>query len=239
MALGLRGIVALMLAADAGLAQSDPAEGERLYTHHCAHCHGLRGDGGRGASLARPRLRHAPYEPALIGVITRGIPGTEMPRTALSPRQVRLVAAYVRTLGRAALDTPPPGDPVRGQRLYETKGNCGPCHGAAGPDLTAIGARSSPAYLRASLVDPEAEVPPGFLQVRIAARDGRRITGVRVNEDTFSIQVRDLAGGVQSFWKSELAELHKDWGRSPMPSYRAVFTSAEIDDLVAYLVSLQ
>jgi len=121
-----------------------------------------------------------------------------------------------------------------------------------GPDLTEIGTRRSPAHLRTSLLDPEAEVPEtfavyrrvifmpdNFLQVRVVTKDGRAITGVRVNEDAFSIQIRDYSDRLYSFDKSELRELHKDWGKSPMPSFRDVFTDAELQDLIAYLSGLQ
>ncbi len=167
------------------------------------------------------------------------------------------VVAYVRTLGRMAKHAVA-GDPRRGAEIYRTKGKCDQCHmirgegGRLGPELTDVGARRSPAYLRTSITDPEAAapdsfflyrvvtlIPDNFLQVRVVTKDGRRITGVRLNEDPFSIQVRDASDRVYSFWKSDLAELHKDWGKSPMPSYRSIFTSAELDDLVAYLVSLQ
>jgi cytochrome c oxidase cbb3-type subunit 3 len=78
-----------------------------------------------------------------------------------------------------------------------------------------------------------------FLQVRVLTQAGRELTGVRVNEDTFSIQLRDATNTVFSFWKSELRELHKDWGRSPMPSYADALDRQELDDLVAYLASLR
>ncbi|MBI3665882.1 MAG: hypothetical protein HY236_06595, partial [Acidobacteria bacterium] len=77
------------------------------------------------------------------------------------------------------------------------------------------------------------------LLLRVVTNDGRRITGVRVNEDAFSIQLRDFSDRYHSFYKSELVELHKDWGKSPMPSYRNVFTAEQLDDLVAYLASLR
>jgi hypothetical protein len=73
--------------------------------------------------------------------------------------------------------------------------------------------------------------------VRLLTKEGRQITGARANEDTFSIQVRDAEGRVHSFWKDDLKELHLDWGKSPMPSYRAVLSDAEIDDLVAWLAA--
>ena len=62
---------------------------------------------------------------------------------------------------------------------------------------------------------------------------------VRVNEDTFSIQIREATGAVHSFFKSELSELHKDFGKSPMPAYTSTFTKDQLDDLVAYLMSLR
>ena len=67
----------------------------------------------------------------------------------------------------------------------------------------------------------------------------REVVGVRINEDTFSIQVRDVAGDVHSFWKSELATLEKHWGETPMPTYEGALSGDELDDLVAYLVSLR
>jgi cbb3-type cytochrome oxidase cytochrome c subunit len=121
-----------------------------------------------------------------------------------------------------------------------------------GPDLTEVGTRRGPRYLRTALLEPEAEVPDtfaayrrviympdNFLQIRVVTQDGMQITGARVNEDAFTIQIRDYSDRLYSFRKEELRELHKDWGKSPMPSYRALLSESEIRDVVAYLVSLQ
>lgn len=235
----------------------DLVRGERLYQIHCAGCHGAKGEGGRGSALAVSKLARADTEESLINVITLGIPGTEMLRTRLDKEQVRQVAAWVRKLGQI----PPPqiaGDVRRGEQLHFTKGDCSSCHtirtqgGVSGPDLTEIGLRRGSEYLRRALLDPEADVPENFsqyrwhtvipdnfLQVRVVTKDGQRITGVRLNEDTFSIQIRDLSGRVRSFYKSELTELRKDWGKSFMPSYRGVFSQEELDDLIAFLLSLR
>ena len=45
------------------------------------------------------------------------------------------------------------------------------------------------------------------------------------------------ADGTVMVW--ELAELHRDWGVSPMPPYGGVFSATELDDVVAFLVSLR
>jgi hypothetical protein len=112
----------------------------------------------------------------------------------------------------------------------------------ARPRTHRLGARRSPSYLRESLTDPDAAIPDSFssykkitlipdnfLQIRVVTTDGRRLTGARVNEDTFSIQIRDAAGRIRSFFKEELRELHTDWASrrclrtamsSPEPSWR-------------------
>jgi cytochrome c oxidase cbb3-type subunit 3 len=231
--------------------------GETLFRTHCAPCHGPKGDGGRGSNLAVRNLPRAPDDAALALIITLGIPGTQMPGTRMTEEENRQLVAYVRILG-SAVGVPAPGDRANGQRLFWSKGNCGRCHtvgprgGRMGPDLTEIGTRRSPAHLRTSLLEPEAEVPEtfavyrrviftpdNFLQVRVVTRDGREITGVRVNEDAFTIQIRDYSDRLHSFAKDELRELHKDWGKSPMPSFRSVFSDSELQDLIAYLIGLQ
>jgi putative heme-binding domain-containing protein len=250
-------VAALFLPELKAASADDLVEGERIYQIHCASCHGSKGEGSRGSALAVPKLARAETEEALSTIITRGIPGTEMLATRLRPEQVRSVAAWVRKLGQ----TPPPqivGDVRRGEQLYLTKGNCAACHaikargGVSGPDLTEIGLRRGAEYLRRALLEPEAEVPENFaqwrwhtvipdnyLQVRVVTKDGQRVTGVRLNEDMFYLQLRDLTGRVRSFDKAELKELRKDWGKSPMPSYRDVYTPEEINHLIAFLLTLR
>jgi len=229
--------------------------GERLFQTDCASCHGPRGEGGIGAPLAVPRLSRARDPAALIKLIRQGIEGTEMPESRRTAADIAALAAWVGKLS----ERPPeklPGDPGRGAALYAGKGACATCHaiagqgGALGTDLTEVGLRRGASYLKAALVQPEAAVPrsyssyrndisltENFLQVRVVTATGLQLTGVRVNEDTFSIQVRDATNKVHSFWKSELRQLLKDWGRSPMPSYAEALTPAELDDLVAFLAA--
>jgi cytochrome c oxidase cbb3-type subunit III len=224
---------------------ADLKNGQQLFLGQCARCHGPKGEGGRGAVLAQPRLRHAPDDEALFLVIRDGIRGTEMPPGyAVDTLETWQIAAYVRSLGRTAPEAVP-GDPKRGQELYQAKGHCARCHiisgqgGGLGPELTEIASRRSAAHLRAAVLDPESTLPEGFLQVRLVTKEGRHITGVRLNEDTFSIQVMDLNAGLHSFLKEDLKDLQRDTGKSPMPSFRSALSASEVDDLIAYLVSLR
>jgi putative heme-binding domain-containing protein len=162
----------------------------------------------------------------------------------MTEREVRQTAAYVRSLGRIET-TPVPGDPALGSAVYRGKGNCSSCHGVrgdggvAGPDLAGIGDRRSSAYLLRSLLEPEADLPDGYLLVALTPRSGARVSGVRVNEDSFSIQLRDDSGTPHSFWKSDVMKIDKMRAKSAMPSYKNQLSQSELTDLVAYLVSLK
>lgn len=226
----------------------DLAEGQRVFGTQCSYCHGPKGEGGQGAVLAVQRLPHAPDDQTLFRIIREGIPGTRMPASALTSSQIWQVAAYVRTLGRGEGTKSAGGsngDPRHGRQIFVTKGGCTKCHtigghgGAVGPDLTDIGDRRDAAQLRTSLLEPSASVPLDFLQVRVVTKAGRSITGVRINEDTFSIQIRDLSNQVHSFWKNELTDIVKEPKRSIMPSYQSILSAAELDDMLAYLESLR
>jgi len=62
---------------------------------------------------------------------------------------------------------------------------------------------------------------------------------MRVNEDSFSIQIRDDSGRSYSFWKTDVAKIDKQRGKSPMPSYKGQLSDDELTDVVAYLASLK
>jgi putative heme-binding domain-containing protein len=225
------------------LSAEDLAKGERLFNGHCAPCHGPKGDGGKGANLARPKLPRAVDDSALFRVIRDGIQGTEMPGAwEMIDREVWQTAAYVKTLGRVAQQMVT-GDAIKGSQLYEGKG-CAACHivngkgGRTGPELSQIGMRRSPGHLRESLVSPAAEAPEDFAWVRLVDRMGAKVEGVRLNEDTFSIQVRDTKDRIRSYWKRDLKQIDTSWKTSPMPSFSKTLSESELGDLVAYLASL-
>ncbi|MDX1981838.1 MAG: c-type cytochrome [Bryobacteraceae bacterium] len=222
---------------------ADVAQGKKLFGGRCAGCHGPNGDGGKGANLAVPQLANAGTDRALYRVIRYGIPETEMPGFLMSPREIWQVAAFVRGLGRIEAG-PARGDAVRGAELARGKGGCLKCHavgtegGRMGPALSDVGAKRSPAHLRNKLLKPESELPDDFRLVQLTAKDGRKISGVRLNEDTWSIQVRDFSDKFHSFWKQDLVETKVE-KRTPMPSYQGLMTGEELDNVVAYLTSLR
>ena len=105
-------------------------------------------------------------------------------------------------------------------------------------------------HLRQAIIDPGAALPRGtlsvpgrdllqFLPVRVVTREGREVRGIRINEDSLTIQLRDTNGGFHSFRKADLQRLEKETGTSLMPSYRDRMTAGDLTDLVAYLWSLR
>jgi putative heme-binding domain-containing protein len=233
---------------------ADLQHGERLFASSCSRCHGLDGSGGTGPPLTRPTLRRAPDDVTLLGIIAGGVPGTAMPASwILSEIEVARIGAYVRALGRRPVE-PLPGSPEAGRALY-TRLSCSTCHiidgagAAVGPDLSQIGALRGAAFLRESLLDPAAARPersvsyepyayPAYVMVRVKPRGGSEILGTTINEDSFTIQVRDQNGRLHSFRKENLESLRADSTASAMPSFRTALTDREADDLVAYLMSL-
>ena len=218
--------------------------GKKAYEWHCAFCHGAGSD-GFAANLASPRLTYAPTDTSLMNIIRTGISGTGMPPAlGMSDVEIRQVAGYVRSLGRTAPQKVP-GDAAKGKALYSGKGGCAACHmtggagGRMGPDLSDIGIRRAPVSLRTSIVNADAVVVPGWAQVNAELSGGGKVSGVRLNEDTFSIQIRDASGKIHSLAKSRITKLEKNAAKSTMPSYEGKLSGSEIDDIVAFLFSLR
>src|SRR5262245_31103708 len=140
---------------------ADVEQGRKLFDGRCAGCHGKGGAGDRGPNLAQPTLVHVSDDASLFRVISRGIPGTDMPSTHLATdREIWQLAVYVRSLGRQPMEKVT-GSAAAGESLFRGKAGCAGCHTAAleggrmGPVLSSIGARRGAAYLRQTLLDPE------------------------------------------------------------------------------------
>jgi cytochrome c oxidase cbb3-type subunit III len=232
----------------------DVRAGGVMFGQLCVTCHGFNGTGGAGPPLTRPKLLNAPDDAALRAIISDGIPDRGMPRVRrTTPDELRQIVAYVRSLG-ATTPAPVPGNPAKGAQIYASSG-CATCHivagqgGVLGPVLTDVGYLRGAPYLRQAIIEPGAVLPIGtlplpargyreYLPVRVVAADGRVVRGIRLNEDVFTIQVRDQAGRLHSIRKSDAKAIQKEEGISLMPAYGDRIRGTDLDDLVAYLASL-
>jgi putative heme-binding domain-containing protein len=167
-----------------------------------------------------------------------------MPPTRGPDQDIWQLVAFVKHLGSQGLDEKALGDPAAGKRVYDTKGACASCHainqqgGVIGPDLTRVGKRRSLRYLEESIVRPEADLPLTYRAIRVVTVSGETVTGVRLNEDDISVQLRDMKGNLRAFLKDKIKEVRRDQP-SLMPAYGTVLGKQEIEDLVAYLSSLR
>jgi hypothetical protein len=136
-----------------------------------------------GPSLARPKLRRAPDDGALVQIILDGIRGTEMPgRGVMTDREAQQTAAFVRTLGRVPSKAVPGNRGERAARLFRRQGRCvaGQCHGRTGrisaPDLAGVRRRGAArTHLLESLHKPRrVPFPDGYLLVSLTPKNGPR-----------------------------------------------------------------
>jgi putative heme-binding domain-containing protein len=225
-------------------APADVQYGARLYGQQCTYCHGGTGQGVAGIDLRANQFKRSTTDNDLRRVIANGVEGTSMPPFKFDPPEVTAIIAYLRKMRDFDSKSTLIGDPARGKAVFEGKGECVKCHRVNGkgprvaPDLSDIGAIRTPDTLMRVVVDPDAEVRPANRTVRAVARDGKVITGRRLNEDTYTVQLIDEQERLVSLVKANLRE----YGlvrRTSMPSYRDKLATDELADLLAYLLSLK
>jgi putative heme-binding domain-containing protein len=229
------------------------AEGQALYRGLCSGCHGGAGHGGKGPDLTDDKWLHGGTDADIARTIQNGVPGTTMKKLgeALKPEQIHHVIGYIRSLARSPSEsTWKPyvvGDPKAGRALFfDVKGKvqCARCHsigsegGRIGPSLDRIAARRAPEFIMESILEPSKDIAPEFETVAVATKEGRVITGFRIYETNFNIQLREENGRFHSLIKRDLDEV-KVSKKSLMPeNFGELLTLKELHDLFAYLMSL-
>jgi putative heme-binding domain-containing protein len=220
----------------------DIEQGNGLYQTHCSYCHGAFGEGGRGADLTTGLYRFGGSDAELFNTIRNGIPGSEMGPVRATDDEVWRIVGFVKRLGMATPEKAP-GDPVAGKVVYEKTG-CASCHiidgqgGNLGPDLSDIGRHRGLRFLEESLVKPEADLPINYRGIQVVTTSGQTVAGIRLNEDDYSIQLRDTTDNLRSFLKHNLKDIRRD-NPSLMPAYGSILSKKQLEDLVAYLSSLK
>jgi cytochrome c oxidase cbb3-type subunit 3 len=236
--------------------------GEFQFRINCAFCHGLgaRG-GGRGPDLTRVHKRYAQTDALMFQIINNGIPGTAMPANGTNGQGVGMteteiwqLISYIRSV-EVKSAAQPTGNAAHGKQLFYGDANCSGCHmvdgkgGRLGPDLTAVGGartvesivdsvRNPSRRLASGLTEATKEFPQEYETVTVVTLDGQEIKGVALNEDDFSVQIMDMSENIHLFEKDKLRAFAKS-RVSLMPSYdTTVLSDTDLQDIVAYLVSV-
>ena len=221
----------------------DIEAGAKSFRRHCSTCHGRNAEGFRGPNLTTGSFRHGNSDAVLFGNILGGIAGTGMGGVYLPDRQIWQVISYLRSLGQTREEAPIEGDPERGRVVFLEKGDCATCHrvggqgGRRGMDLTEVGWKRSLGHIRTAILKPSEVIDTRFRLVQMTKPNGELVEGLLLNEDTYSIQFMDENENLRSIYKSQLREVYKP-DLSLMPDYEGAFSKQELDDLIAYLHSL-
>ncbi len=136
------------------------------------------------------------------------------------------------------------GDAARGERIFyqDVSAQCMRCHavagegGDAGPDLSDVGARSTRDQLLRSLVEPSANVTPGYGVVTIVLEDGETVRGVLLEESDSEITLR--SGNTQQTIPKDQIESRTD-SPSSMPPMGDLLTRSQLRDLVEFMTTLE
>src|SRR5262245_28449967 len=225
-------------------AAGDIQYGATIYAAQCAQCHGVNGDQVGGVDLRTGKFRNATSDDDLRRIVLNGIPGTSMPGRKLANPEVTAIIAYVRNMREAGSKSIPVGDAERGKAVFEGAGNCLSCHRVSGrgsriaPDLTEIGLTRSAGALQQALLSPSSVMFPINRPVRAVTKDGKAISGRRLNEDTFTVQLMDDKEQLVSLVKADL-RAYTILTESTMPSFDGKLTPSQLADVVAYLASLK
>lgn len=218
------------------------SKGKALFESSCAVCHGLDGGGGEhapkigGASAAKSKP-----DSALAGILRDGIPSKGMPPFAsLGDSKLQSILSYLRFLqgkNETRIDT---GNPVQGKQIFFGKGGCVDCHAMHGEghylstDLSDFAYDHDPADIRTAIIKPQEQVP--HTSARVTTSSDHQFSGIIRNESNSSLQMQGMEGEFYLFMKSDLQSIE----RSPAPSmpadYQLKLNSAEIEDLVSYIV---
>jgi putative heme-binding domain-containing protein len=88
------------------------------------------------------------------------------------------------------------------------------------------------------LTESTKEFPQEYESVTIVTADGKKIKGVTLNEDSFSVQIMDMGEQIHLLEKAKLLAFQKR-RESAMPKYGTdILSDKELEDIVAYLTSV-
>ena len=227
-----------------GYSEADIQSGSVVYAAQCSTCHGPNGDQVSGVDLRSGRFRNATSDDDLRRVVTDGLQGTSMPGRKFEPAQLTALIAFIRNMRDFNAKPVASGNVSPGQMVFEGTGRCATCHRVngkgshVGPDLSEIGSSRNAAALQQALLDPSSVMMPINRPVRIVMKDGRTVSGRRLNEDTYTIQLITDQEQLLSVSKTDLRDF-QILTASSMPSYKNKLSPQELADVVAYLGSLR
>ena len=150
---------------------------------------------------------------------------------ATVPTRTAVIERYVPALAL-------PGDAARGRELYRAA--CAVCHRRGeegrdvGPDLASVTAHT-PERLLSAILEPNADIQPGYAAYTCTLRDGEQVYGLLAAETAGSITLKLLDGTRRTFLRSQVEAL-EGGAASLMPEgLEAAIPPQGMADLIAFL----
>jgi putative heme-binding domain-containing protein len=147
--------------------------------------------------------------------------------------------ADVVASARTVLDLP--GDAQRGRAVFQRE--CASCHLAGsmghnvGPSIASLGIKS-PDELLVSILDPNREVDPRYVNYTVTTTDGRTTAGVIVAETPAAVMLKRADGSSETVLRAQIEELSST-GQSLMPEgFEEKIKDQEMADLIAFLLAV-
>jgi putative membrane-bound dehydrogenase-like protein len=134
------------------------------------------------------------------------------------------------------------GDSERGRLIFDRE--CLACHKlgerghTVGPNLASM-RRKTPEEILVSILDPNREVSPEFVEYLVALDDGRVVSGIVASETPGGLALRGREGAEQTILRRNIAEI-AGTGKSLMPEgLEKNITPPEMTDLITFLLKIQ
>jgi len=138
------------------------------------------------------------------------------------------------------------GDAARGKDIVTNNlnANCLACHtieakegSQVGPNLKTIGSQKDRKYILESLLNPLAQIAPGFGLVSLTTKDGKSQSAVLWKEDAKQVTLKLPDGKTQNIPRAQIATITPPM--TVMPPMLGILTKPQIRDVVAYLAGLK
>ncbi len=145
------------------------------------------------------------------------------------------------------------GDVAEGRDLFfdlEGPAACAACHAGRnseqkaegstiGPDLTAIAGFRTPEHILQKIINPDSNIVSGYNEILIRTKNGRLLVGIVKEENKGELQLIERNENLILVSKKDI-QSRVPQRLSSMPSnYRDLLTQKQLNDLLAYLVTLQ
>lgn len=162
----------------------------------------------------------------------------------LGPEKLTELLKYLRLLQGKQSPAAVTANVGNGKEYFTGKAGCAQCHmirgtgGFLGPDLSDYATMHSADEIRGAILNADKRPRAHKALAKAITKDGRAISGLVRNEDNFSIQLQAFDGTFHLLDKSQLSEIAFEPEPVMPGDYGSKLSKQELDQVVAYLVSV-